>query len=140
MHDFSCREEKGGSGLEEAPASHFRMSAHPFATGWSGSVVHGTYKGHRVAVKLAPFGSGRAHVRLLTPGWIHFWENCKFISVDSCYFLVCTGSLYRDSGLLQAQEVLGKTCTYACILWNYCESQSCVHCDTAHLRSCTWNW
>lgn len=54
------RRGKGGFGLQETPASHLHLSAHPFARGWSGSIVHGTYEGHRVAVKLAPFGSGRA--------------------------------------------------------------------------------
>ena len=49
--------------LQESLVENLNLAAHTFAT--SRWVVCGTYEGHSVAMKLAPFGSKRAKAMVL---------------------------------------------------------------------------
>ncbi|KAG0613049.1 hypothetical protein M758_6G072700 [Ceratodon purpureus] len=50
--------------LMETPAELLHLASSPFATGWSGNIVRGTYDGQQIVVKLAPTGSDRAEALL----------------------------------------------------------------------------
>ncbi|KAG0591105.1 hypothetical protein M758_1G146600 [Ceratodon purpureus] len=50
--------------LRDTPAELLHLASSPFATGWSGNIVRGTYDGQRIVVKLAPTGSDRAEALL----------------------------------------------------------------------------
>ena len=86
--------------MSETPAELLHLAQSPFATGWSGNIVRGTYQGQSVVVKLAPVGSDRGEVRLFVNHFyfdeIHDYETCRCICFAYVNFVVCLGSLDRD--------------------------------------------